>query len=110
MTLNRALGYRNGSRGFPNVLLPDEESTEALRALHESLRVGQEFNGLRAPKRFEPHLTLSRSSQPWTSQATITPIRWRVTEFELIYSHHDGERLHEVLECFPLTEVSSGRD
>ncbi|MBN8887865.1 MAG: 2'-5' RNA ligase family protein [Rudaea sp.] len=105
VTLDRATGYANGSRGFPNVLLPDEESTRALRTLHESLRIGQEFNGLRAPKQYAPHLTVSRSSEAWAAQVSVAPIRWRVTEFELIHSHHDGERRHEQMECFPLAGV-----
>jgi 2'-5' RNA ligase len=106
LTLSEALGFKQGSRGFPNVLLPDEKSTRMLCLLNEALRKAQLFNGLMVPKSFTPHLTLTRSSDHWPYSGSIAPISWLVTEFELVHSYHDGRRIHDVLECFPLLKAS----
>lgn len=104
LILDRTLGFKQGSRGFPNVLLPDARSARMLCLLHDALRKAQLFNGLIVPKSFTPHLTLTRSSEYWPHEGPITPVRWFVDEFELVHSYHDGKRRHEILERFPLTK------
>ena len=106
VVLDRATGFENGSRGFPNVLLPDETSARALHLLNESLRTAQLHNGLSVRKSYKPHLTLSRSSEHWLYEGPARPVRWLVTEFELIHSYYrDGRRIHDPLKRYPLVPL-----
>ncbi len=102
LILDHTLGFKQGNRGFPNVLLPDASSARMLCLLHDALRTAQLFNGLTATKSYTPHLTLTRSSEYWPHGGPISPVRWLVEEFELVHSYHDGRRRHEVLARFPL--------
>jgi len=106
-TLTRAAGFANGSRGFPNVLLCDELSTAAFQGLNRAVAVGQLHQGLVAPTRYTPHLTMTRSSSHWLFEGSVPPIGIEIDKLLLIHSYHDGKRRHEVLGQWPLLKLAA---
>jgi 2'-5' RNA ligase len=106
-TLTRAAGFANGSRGFPNVLLCDESSTVAFQGLNRAVAVSQLHQGLLAPTRYTPHLTMNRSSSQWLFDGSVPPIGIEIDKLLLIRSYHDGKRRHEVLGRWPLLKLAA---
>jgi 2'-5' RNA ligase len=72
----------NGRPRRPLVLLGEND---ALFELHRILGTAMEKNGLKAARRFTPHMTLFYGAAPVPIQP-IEPIRFAVNEFLLIHS------------------------
>lgn len=81
-------GFRTGPDSFCFVLGPDDESTQRLRMLHESLRHALRVEGI-APQRsgpLQPHLTLLYGTHACPPSEPVEPVAWRVDRFLLIRS------------------------
>lgn len=78
----RAAASLDGPPRRPFVLLGEDGP---VFTLHERLRIAMSGNGLRAARRFMPHMTLFYGAKPM-STGEIEPIRFTVRAFSLIHS------------------------
>ena len=75
---------------------------QGLRSLHDALTRQVLHAGL-APSdtRWTPHLTIARDALGATPPADAPPIRWRVSEFALVWSRMAPVWRHDVLARYP---------
>lgn len=82
------------------LVLQASDGAPGVIAFERNLTVAMAKQGLRSQGVSAPHMTLAHRCQSLAQQA-IEPVRWRVAEFALIYSHV-GKTVHECLGRWPL--------
>ncbi|MFU0507695.1 2'-5' RNA ligase family protein [Pseudaminobacter sp. NGMCC 1.201702] len=96
-SFDRPLSINGGPQKRPLVLLGEGV---ALSELHKNLGAAMEKNGLRAAKRFTPHMTLFYGRERVPAQ-TVTPFHFSVNEFALIHSER-GLTRYNLIDCWSL--------
>jgi 2'-5' RNA ligase len=78
---------------------------EPLGSLVKALEAGLAAAGIRYDQRdYQPHVTLIRDARP-PGELTPLDFEWRVRDFTLIESAHDGRRvIYRVIARWPLTD------
>jgi 2'-5' RNA ligase len=106
VSFDRALSFPNNTKGKP-LVLAGGEGVAGLLALQRALIKALHKQWLKIPAnpRYAPHMTLLYSKKILEEQS-IPPLRWRVREFALVYSHA-GEGHHEFLGRWPLRDTRS---
>lgn len=97
-TVDAAMRFSARDGQFPFVLCTDHATTAAALILRRAIAAAQARRGLqvRGVSSFLPHVTLLHAAALEPIEESISPIRWRVSEFVLIRSFFGQSRFQVI--------------